>query len=108
MRFPAHWWLLIGLPAFGFCFAYVHTTYNLQSTYYSIHSIKACLRVGAMEKLNIVQAAGQLHPRLHDNNGFSTIRAQICWATEVSGTLPRLKEVYEGALRSITRSRYAS
>ena len=33
------------------------------------------------------------------NNGFSIIRTQIFWATEVGGTFPLLEEGYEGALK---------
>ena len=79
MRFPARWKLLIGLPAFGFCFDYVRTasTYLLSDIFYPLYpSLPLGGRNGETEHGAVGvphQAAGQLHPRLHKNNGFSIL-----------------------------------
>ena len=103
--FPASWKLIIGLPAFGFCFDYVRTTstYLLSDIFYPFYqSLPPSGRNGETEHRAVGaphQAARQLHPLLYNNNGFSIIRTQIFWATEVGGTFPWLEEGYKGALK---------
>ena len=123
MRFPASWKLLIGLPAFGFCFDYVRSTstYLLSDLFYrpKLRAILSKLASGRAPWRNwtlcsgcsstsswIAQSLTRQEQWLSNYHAqVALAETQIFLATEVGAAFSRLEEGYEGALKQYTRSR---
>ena len=117
MRFPASWKLLIGLPAFGFCFDYVRSTstYLLSDLFYQpkLRAILSKIASGRAPWRNWTVCSGCSSPSSWIAQSLSrqeqwlsnypsqvaSAETHIFWATEVGAAFSRLEEGYEGAVK---------